>query len=466
MKVIIVGAGLVGSQLARHLIQQKDDVVLVERSSDIARHASNRLDCLVLQDAGNRLETLEEAGIAKADALVCVTDSDEVNMITCGLAASRYPKLLKIARVRNPDYAEFGGLDAPMLGVDRFVHPDVEAARAVLQSVEHGASGDVWGFEGTAFSLGSLAIARDSVFTGKPVQQFRELVGIECLVVLIERGEAELIPDGSTVLESDDRIHVLAREEELKRIFDLNGRVRGELRRIGIVGGSRVGALVAEGLIGQTGKHFSGRLRKILRLLRGDRRRVVIIERDYEVCKELSNRFPDALVLNEDISDESFVAEEGIEDLDLLITATEDQELNMIAALYLKSRGVKKAVALVSGPGYAAIARRLGIDVVVPIKSVVVDSILSRLLGGGVTGVHRIGQAEILRIELAPSAPVLGRALAMFKLADRALVLLVTRHGETFIPHGDYVFSAGDQVLVLVAKGGEPELARWFGTRL
>jgi trk system potassium uptake protein TrkA len=104
MRIIVVGAGQVGTQLVRHLIQEKHDVSLIESDEERARHASNRLDCMVLHDEGNSLSVLEEAGIAKADALVCVTESDEVNMIICGLAASRYPKLVKLARVRNDDY--------------------------------------------------------------------------------------------------------------------------------------------------------------------------------------------------------------------------------------------------------------------------------------------------------------------------------------------------------------------------
>jgi trk system potassium uptake protein TrkA len=119
-------------------------------------------------------------------------------------------------------------------------------------------------------------------------------------------------------------------------------------------------------------------------------RSIVIIERDYGLCKELSSRFPKALVLNEDISDESFIAEQELDDLDLVITVTEQQEVNIIATAYLKSRGVNRAIALVSGTGYAAIARQRGVDVVVSMKQVVVDLILSHVQGGGVKGVHRI----------------------------------------------------------------------------
>jgi len=465
MKVVIVGGGLVGSQLARHLIQEKGDVVLVERNEEVARHASNRLDCLVLQDEGNSLETLEEAGIASADALVCVTDSDEVNMITCGLAASRYPKLLKIARVRNPDYAKLGALDTPMLGIDFLVHPDVEAAKAVLRAVDHGALGDVLSIGDTPFELGSIDIDPDSAFAGKSVREFRSLAGVECLLTLVERGTECIIPTGRTEILGGDRVHVVARERDLGSIFELAGREAKKLGRVGIVGGGHIGMLVLEGLLGpeDTGSTPFG---KVFSLFKSkQKRRVVVIERDYQTCKDIASRFPGALVMNEDISDEGFVDEEGIADLDLIVTATENQELNMIAALYLKSRGVERAVSLVSGAGYAAISRRLGVDVVVPIKSVVVDSILSHLLGGGVRSVHRVadGTVEILEMELGPESLACGARLDALRLSEGSLVMLVTRGGDAFIPGGDCVFANGDRVSLIVKKGGEAEVERVFG---
>ena len=167
MRIIIVGAGLVGTQLAQHLIQEKHDVSLIESNEERARHASNRFDCMVLHDEGNSLASLEEAGIRKADALVCVTDSDEVNMIICGLAASRYPDVRKIARVRNDEYIKLNlsngplskreyGRDGRILGIYHFVHPDVEASRSVLNAIEHRAIGDVLAFADTPYGLGSI----------------------------------------------------------------------------------------------------------------------------------------------------------------------------------------------------------------------------------------------------------------------------------------------------------------------
>jgi trk system potassium uptake protein TrkA len=195
---------------------------------------------------------------------------------------------------------------------------------------------------------------------------------------------------------------------------------------------------------------------------------VVIIEQDYTLCKEMASRFPDALILNEDISEESFAAEEQIDNLDLIITTTDKQELNIITAVYLKSRNVDKAIALVTGPGYAAIARQLGVDVVIPMKRVVADSILSHLMGGGVKEVHRVGEAsvDILKVEISKDAPVKDTPISGFRLSGGGLLMLVNRDGNSFIPRGDYVFKEGDHIVLIVNTGSQAEIEKHFGAAL
>jgi trk system potassium uptake protein TrkA len=476
---------MVGTQLSRHLIQEKHDVSLIEANEERARHASNRLDCLVIHDEGNSMASLEEAGIAKAGALVCVTGSDELNMIICGLAESRYPKLLKIARVRNDDYGNLSPQEQTpsggerLLGIDYFVHPDVEAARSVLDAVEHGALGDVLAFPQTPYALGSVSIAAKSAFDGLILKDFRSLVKEDCLITLVERRGESLLPSGTTVLKRGDRIRILAREEEMDRLYRLAGRTERPLRKIGIVGGGRLGTLIAEGLLEQ--REEKGFLSFLKTLNPQNRRRVIIIEENYHRCRELAARFPEALILNEDISDESFVAEERIDDLDLIITATDHQELNMIAAVYLKSRGVGRAIAMVTGGGYAAIARQLGVDVVIPMKSVVVDSILSRLMGGGVTGVHWIGEEGligIIEIQIGGESPAAEKKITGLNLPGGGLVMLVNRKvpsgeeegvkvpQESFIPRGDYVFKGGDRIILIARNEDKAEIERFFGASL
>ncbi|MDR2095953.1 MAG: Trk system potassium transporter TrkA [Treponema sp.] len=463
MRIIIVGAGMVGTQLARYLIQQKHDISLIEADEDRARYASNRLDCMVLQAPGNSIRTLKEAGAARADALVCVTDSDELNMITCGLAAC-YPNLLKIARVRNDEYVK-QNLDEKALGIDHFVHPDIEAARSVMDAVEHGVIGDILSFTGTSYEFASFDIAAGTAFDGLVLKDFHNLIAGESLVTLVERKGESMLPAGSTTLLHGDRVHILAKEAELELCFKYAGRTEKPLRKVGIVGGGRVGALIAEGILNRERglkKYFFSFIKSFIPR---NTHRLFIIEKDSRLCKELAVRFPEAVILNEDISDESFITEERIDDLDLIITATEQQEVNIITTIYLKSRGVKRSIALVSGAGYAAIARQLGVDVVIPLNSVVVDSILSRLMGSGIKGVHRIGDGSIgiLEIEISRGSQAEGKVLSGFRLPAGALVILVKRKDTSFIPRGDYEFTAGDQVILTVKNDKDMEIRRIFG---
>jgi trk system potassium uptake protein TrkA len=453
MRIVIVGAGLVGTQLAKHLVQEKHDVSIIESNEERARHASNHLDCMDIHDEGNSIKALKDAGIAKADALVCVTDSDEVNMIICGLAASLFPALLKIARVRNDDYLQLKqqeSADRRILGIDHFIHPDVEASRSIINAIEHGALGDIISFSNTPYELGSIDVTPDSAFDRLGLKDYRSLVKEESLVTLVERNREVLLPSGSTVLARGDRVHILANGRDMPKIFKFAGSTDKPIRKIGIVGGGKVGSLIAEGLISRNS------------------RRIVIIEQDYKLCKELAARFPKALVLNEDISDESFITEEQLDELDLLITTTNNQELNIITAVYLKSRGIARTIAMVTGSGYAAMARQLGVDVVIPMKSVVVDSILSHLMGSGVKEVHRIGDGnvDIMEIEIGKDAPALGKPISDLKLSAGGLVMLVNRGGNSFIPRGDYIFGQGDRIVLIAKTGSQMEVEKFFGPTL
>ena len=514
MHIIILGAGLTGTQLARRLIQEKHDVSLIDSNEERVRHASNRLDCIVLQNEGNIKDTLEEAGIAKADALVCVTNSDEVNLIICGLVDSWYPGklrrlsdaelstdlnakgarrmalgLMKIARVKNDEYVHLKqyanklkghGDSAPdnnqapkIMGVNYFVHPAVEAAHAVLRAMSHGAVGNILDFTGTSFEMGSINIVEGSAFDGLNIKDYRSIVKEDSLVIMVERknGAKEecIIPSGTTVLTKGDHVHILARETLLEKIFRLAGSHEKPLRNIGIVGGGHVSTLIAEEILNHDSDGETGARANLLSVFKSiipsSKRRVLIIERDYTLCKELSARFPQALVLNEDISDESFIAEDHIGDLDLIITATDNHESNIIAAVYLKTLGVRRAIALVSGSGQEAIARQLGVDVVVPLRSVVVDSIHSKLMDRGVREVQSLGDGnlQIYEVEISANAHVAGKSISEFRLSEGGLIMLVSREEESFIPRGDYVFSPGDKLVFMAKKESEAELEKYFG---
>ena len=187
MKIIIVGAGFTGVQLAKRLVSEKNDVVLIDNDEETVRHTSNRVDCLVVQANGNSLETLESVGIEKADALVALTASDELNMITCSLVDSVYPDVIKIARVRNDEYYANSKLlasqkhlettsSSPLYGINVMVHPDVEAARTIVAAYEHGAVAKVMEFKDSSYAIASVDIEKGSNLEEILVQNIKPLV--------------------------------------------------------------------------------------------------------------------------------------------------------------------------------------------------------------------------------------------------------------------------------------------------
>jgi trk system potassium uptake protein TrkA len=481
MNIVIVGAGQTGAQLAKYLIQEKHDVSIIESDEYRARHISNRIDCMVIHDNGSSPSALSDAGIKKADALICLTGSDEINMIVCGLAASvreEPEKLLKIARVYNDDYLHLSGFDGvhqndsrQILGIDHFIHPGMEVAGSIIRIIEHGVIGHIFSFSDTPYELGSIHITAGSALDGLVLTDYRRLVTHESIVTLVERENDVMLPSGSTVLKSGDRVHILADGKNLPEIYKFAGDIQRPIKKIGIAGGGKLGSLIAEGLLDDSRnlsaaqnliKHiFDFPLLKNFAQKKYD---IVIIEQDSRLCNELAARFPDALILNEDISDESFTGEEELDDLDCLITTTTNEELNIITAVYMKSRGIARTIALVTGSGHAVMARHLGVDVVIPVQSVVVDSILSHLMGSSVKEVRSLGDGNIdlIEIEIGKDAPVIDKPISAFRFSAGGLLLLVNRGGESFIPKGDYVFKEGDRIVLITRAGSQSEIEKYL----
>jgi trk system potassium uptake protein len=462
LKIIIIGAGFTGVQLAKRLINEKNDVTLIDNDEETIRHASNRLDCAVIQADGNNLQTLEDAGIAKAEALVCVTDNDEVNMITCSLVDAVYPNLLKIARVRNYAYYintsdaikkhadTFGNKHRPLYGIDYMIHPDVEAAKTIVEAVKNGAVSDILSFENSDYELAHITIENGSRMAGCKLQDVRRLSDKPFLVVYVESGGRTSLPSGSTLLNSGDSIGLLACRKDLSELFGLCGSYIRELKKVVLVGAGRIGSIVAGQLMQQKKVSFFSGLRGTKSYMTQN---LLIVDTDENLTKAAAARFPAANVFCTDVTDEGFIREEGLNTCDLAICVTHNHELNMVLAAYLESLGVAKTVSLVASSAYATIARKLGIDVPVPLRDAVVDSIMSHLRGRTVMGIHTIntGDLEVIECVLPETSPYIGKTLKNISDPGVFLVMLLQKDGtgEYTIPVGNTVLSTGDRLILV-----------------
>lgn len=480
MNIVIIGAGFTGIQLAKRLINEKNEVVLIDNDEETVRHASNSLDCSVVHADGNNLETLESAGIAKADALVCVSSDDEVNMITCSLVDAVYPNVLKIARVRNFSYymntekvqkahsMGFEGKHRPLYGIDYMIHPDVEAAQAIVHAVESGAVSDVVKFENSEYELNRITIEKKSKIIGKSLQEIRMLTDVPFLIAYIECNGTTRLPSGQSMLKEGDSVGILTKKGDINSILELAGIEVESIDKIALVGAGKIGSLIAEKILTPVNKNKS-----FFSRLFGKEKRInsnlAIIDSEKSLAKEASERFPDAKVYCGDITDENFLYEESITTYDLVICATHNHELNMVAAAYLESLGVGKTITLVESGAFVEIARKLGIDVPVPLRDAVVDSILSHLRGKTVTGVHTIsaGSLEIIELTLPLDSKINGKTLPEISDPGNFLVMLIKKAGTQnyIIPTGSTIIESNDQLILIVNGEKVKKLLSSFGVK-
>lgn len=465
MKVVIVGAGAVGFQLARQLIAENRDVVLIDKDTDVAAYADQRLDCMVLPGAGNNLDMLRRAGTETADFFISVTDSDEVNLIACGLAASEFDRPFRIARVRSLEYTRSRIAEKSFLGIDYIVNPEIEAANALLRSIERGAMSDVMLFEEGNVQMRNVTVTRGSYFLGKTLQQAAMEADFDFLVSAVLRENDYIIPSGDTVIHEGDVLYIIANERNFERLFARLGKPKQPLRRIILVGGGKIGSLVLRGILDSQKRPPRPGVRRLLhRLSSGARQSIKVVERNQARAKELNDQFPEALVINADISDEGIFEEEHFSNSDLVVAATEDQELNMVTAIYAKTLGIKRSVVLVNKANYTKIAANLGIDVAVSLKSAVVSSILKLIRRGRIKSLHTIsdGKLEVLEFEVDANSPAADKTIRQLKLPGSSLIVSLARSGTNIIPRGDDRIEAEDHVVVIVKKDFVDRVQRYF----
>ena len=446
MNIVIVGAGEVGTHIASQLVAEQKDVVIIEKDPECAARASNMLDCLVVTGEGSNVDVLRQAGAENADIFIAATSVDEVNMISCFVAGSAFNTPIKIARVRNVDYMRGGLLKNSSIGIDYLVNPEIEAAFDIVQTVVHGASSGIFAFQGTNAQLRDFLVKDDSIFNGVLVKDIRSIIDQNFIIAGVLRNEMLHIPKGDFQILTGDHIYIVALGKSFNKILTRAGMTVDKLKRIVLVGG---------GLIG---KHIAG-------MLIEDGKDVRIIEKDYERCKELSALYPEATVINGNISDQDVFEEENIAYTDAIITTTQSEELNILAGVYAKSKGVKRAVALIDKLNYTTLATNLGIDSCISAKLSSVDAILKFIRKGNIKNVYTIfeGQAEAIEFIIGNSNQnIIGKKIMDLKLPAGCLIITVQRHRKTIIPTGSFVIEEGDSLITFVAHDEISRLEELF----
>jgi trk system potassium uptake protein TrkA len=444
MKILIVGAGAVGSIVASRLSRERHDVTLIESDDRMIAAAQRSLDALVIPGNGASLSVLEKAGVEGSDVMIAVTNADEINILACQ-QAHRMHVPTKLARVRNTDYYID---DQPAFdGVDAMINPDRVAVDAIRELLLKKAATDFYEFADGRVQVIGARVGAGSMVMGKSLREIEQEVGSRwALVASITRHGKTIIPCGEDVLEEDDQVFLVGRSGKIESALQYIALPSSPVERVMIVGANRIGINLANEL-SHAGVH------------------VKLIEADAHRAQRASTRVDDALVLHAEATDLDVLRSEGIESMHGFVAASEDEELNLTAALLAKHHGARKTICLLKRPNYVPLSGIIGIDAAVSPRLSTAEAIMRYFRTGNVLSLTtlRDSAAEILELEASKQSAVTDRPLAELEFPRGALIGAIIKPYQVVIPRGGDVIEEGDKVLVFTVPSVARSVQKLFG---
>ncbi|CAM3839625.1 Trk system potassium transporter TrkA [Avibacterium endocarditidis] len=451
MKIIILGAGQVGTTLAENLVSEDNDITLVDNQADRLLALQDKHDLRVVNGVASSPKVLREAGAADADLVVAVTNSDETNMIACQVAYTLFNTPTKIARIRSADYLrEKNKLFQPdVIPIDHIISPEKLVTDEIVRLIDYPGALQV-----SHFANGRISIVVVKAYYGGPLVGYalsalkEHLPHIDCRVVSILRQDKVIRPQGSTIIEAGDEVTFICDTIHIKAIMSELQRLEKPYKRIMIIGGGNIGSGVAKRLEEQCS--------------------VKLIERNPERATALAERLSKTLVFCGDASDQSLLFEEHIENIDVFLSLTSDDEANIMSALLAKRLGAKKAMVLIQRMAYINLLQGGTLDIVVSPQQATISALLGHIRKGDVGSVVslRHGIAEALEIVVhgeAESSNVIGRQVSDIKLPAGAIIGAVLRGDDVMIARKSLVIEEDDRIVVYVSdKKYIPDVEKLF----
>jgi trk system potassium uptake protein TrkA len=449
MKVIIIGAGDVGFNIAQRLSEENHDVVVIEKDPVKIRSIQNAIDVQAIEGSGTNPSILREAGIKESDIIVAATDNDEANLIACFYAQHLTDFITKIARVKNPDYMKYREIfSQDFLNIDLLINPQVEMVASMLKLTEVPVASEVIDFVDGRVKLIGITIREDSPLVGRRLSSFNEYEH-SILVGIIIRGEKIIVPKGDDVIQSNDLVYLVTRREDIPNIFQIMKLRKEGLSRVMIVGGGETGLALAESL---DSTNINTK----------------IIEKDGQRCLELAERLEKVVVLSGDGTDRDFLIEENVGDVDIMVVLTGDEENNVLISLLGKALGAKKTVTKIRKLSYIPLVSTIGIDTVVSPRLSAFRAILQYIRKGKVVCVAplKAEAAEVIEFEALETSDIVNTPLSQLKFPKEAIVGAIVRGEEIIIPRGHNMIKPHDHLIIFALKDTIPKIEKLFTVKL
>jgi trk system potassium uptake protein len=450
MKIIILGAGQVGTTVAQNLASEANDITVVDHNGDLLRDMQDRLDIRTVQGQASHPDILRQAGADDADMVIAVTNSDETNMVACQCAWTLFHTPTKIARVRAPEYLKYPVLFSQgALPIDVLISPEQLVTDYILRLIEHPGALQVLDFAGGRVRLVAVRAYYGGPLVGHELKDLNQhLKGAEARVAAIYRKGHAIRPSGHTVIEADDEVFFLAASHNIPAVMKELRRAEKPFRRLMFAGGGNIGRRLAAAL--------------------EDKYRVKVIEHNMEHARLVSEQLKHTIVLQGDAADEDLLLEENIEDTDVFCAVTNDDEANILSAMLARRLGARKVMALINRAAYVDLVQSGAVDIAISPQQATIGSLLTHVRRGDVVMVHALRRGAAEAIEAVAhgdrnSSKVVGRTVDEIKLPGGASISAIVRGDDVIMAHHDTVIESEDHVILfLMDKRRINEVERLF----
>lgn len=438
MKIIIVGAGRVGSSLAESLVSEHNDITIIDPDPKVLSALSDRYDLRTIVGNGVHPSILREAGANDAHMLVAVTRSDETNLVACRMAARHFNVPNRIARVRSAELADQALLKGEQgFDVDQIICPEQSVTDDIVRLVEFPEALQVQEFANGLVSLVAVRAFVGGPLVSNPIKELRKhLPNVDARIVAVFRDNHPLLVDGDTMIHPGDEVCCLAATKNIRNVLSELRQMVKPVQKVMIAGGGNIGFRLAHAL--------------------QDNYQVKIIELNRARCEHLSiNLKPQTLVLNGDATDENLLEEENVQNTDLFVALTNDDENNIMASLLAKRMGAPRVISLIQRRVYGDLMQGGQIDIAMAPSQATLSAILKYIRRGDVVAVQRLRRGAAEAIEAvahgnAKSSRVIGKTIEQIELPKGAMIAAVVRRDKVLIAHHDTMIEAEDHVITFV----------------
>jgi trk system potassium uptake protein TrkA len=445
MRIIIAGAGEVGTHLAKLLSNENHEIILIDSEEARLKPIDSSLDVLTFEGSATSVKILQDALRKKTDLFIAVTHSEDTN-ITASILAKRFGAIKTIARIDNIDYLEPSTLDFfRSIGIDSLIYPELIAAREVLGLLHETGSSEFMEFSGGKLAMYVQKLDKNAPILNKSLQEISFSHKTDKYrAVAIKRNAVTIIPRGNEQFQLGDMVFIISTQEGIAEMMKNSGKENFEAKSIMILGGSRIG------------KHVALYLQKTCE--------VKLIDSSIEKCEDLAEILDNTLIINGDGRNVDLLEQEGITKMDAFLSVTGNSETNILSCLLAKRLGVKKTIAEVENMEFINLAENTGIDTIINKKISAASRIFRHTTNPNVTQVKYMTgtDAEVIEFNVPANSKITKGTLRSIDFPKNAIVGGGTRDGEPFIATGDTIIRANDKVVVFTLPSVYEKLSNFF----